>query len=117
MPEATVLPPVVQQPTQVTQTAAKTPILPPYAPLSQDTREMSNSKSSPAGQTVSAAKQSLNVQGIMTMSKMKKIFSALWEGAYDEMIAKRQENRQSNKKMEGLKEEGLSLMDDIFPYS
>jgi hypothetical protein len=64
----------------------------------------------------------LDGQSLLLNSEFKSdahisLISALLERAYDEMVAKRQEKRQSSKKMEGLEEEEQSLMDDIFSYS
>jgi hypothetical protein len=71
-------------------------------PHSQDTNDVSDTRSSPAGQTKASANQLPMSQGIMTRSRAK-MFSELWEGAYDEMMARRQSDSQASEEMDELK--------------
>jgi hypothetical protein len=52
----------------------------------------------------------------MTRSRAK-VFSALWEGTYDEMMARRQSDSQASEEMDELDEDALNLLDEIFSYS
>lgn len=118
-PEAVPAAPAAQPSIQSAQAAHQTtkkPILLPYKPLSETTAKASTSKSAPSKQTSApASNKPPRQQGMMTRSKKKNMMAALWEGAYDESLAREAENHHSSDGMEGLDDEDLVnfLFDEV----